>query len=128
MYRIKHIYFYFTILLSILNGNQGIYRSQIKLSNNAFQFEPVYYSGQIVSTTIESEINLLKSCSLLCSQNILCRIFDINGIVSNQCRLFQGDINIHGNITSSSNTNAKAGFIEYSTALYSNYGHSFEGV
>ena len=123
MFLIKYICLYLTIILSILNGNQGIYRSRIKFSNYSFQFQPDNYQAQIISTFLD-EINLLRTCSILCSENILCRIFDINGDVSNQCRLFQGDMNIHGSIISSSINNARVGSIEYSTDLYLNYGQS----
>ncbi len=116
----KDIYFSLTILLSICDVNQSIYQSQIKLSDNGFQFSPVNYPGQILSTSI-NENNLLMSCFMLCNENDLCRIFDINGVVSNQCRLFQGDINIHGSPIPSSISNAQVGIIQFSTNLYITY-------
>jgi hypothetical protein len=58
---------------------------------------------------------------MLCSQNILCRIFGINAVISNQCRLFQGDMNIHGNVIPSSLNNVRVGGIQFSTDLYLNY-------
>jgi hypothetical protein len=109
--------------LSIVNDYHCVYQSQIKLSNNGFQFQPVNYQGQILSTVVIGN-NLLKSCALLCNENILCRIYDINAVISNQCRLFQGDMNIHGIIISSSIANAQVGNIQFSNALYLNYGES----
>jgi len=123
MFLTKNICFRLTIILSIVNDYHCVYQSQIKLSNNGFQFQPVNYQGQILSTVV-IENNLLKSCALLCNENILCRIFDINAVISNQCRLFQGDINIHGIIISSSIANAQVGTIQFSNALYLNYGES----
>jgi hypothetical protein len=120
MYLIKHIYFYLTITLSISNINQCIYQSRTTLSGNSFQFQPVNYPAQILSTFINGK-NLLKSCSILCNQNILCRIFDINAVVPNQCRTFQGDIIIHGNITLSTINNAQVGYIQYTNDLFVNY-------
>ncbi|CAF1416071.1 unnamed protein product [Adineta ricciae] len=32
---------------------------------------------------------------MLCNNDISCRIYDINALLLNQCRLFQGDINLH---------------------------------
>jgi hypothetical protein len=117
----KKICFYLTIILSILNGTEGIYRSQIKLSDYGLQFQPVNYEGQILSTFVQVT-DLLKSCFILCNENILCRIFDINAVVPNQCRLFQGDI--YGIINSSLINNARVGVIQYTTDLYLNYGQS----
>ncbi len=124
MFLIKYICFYLTIMLSISNANQSVYQSQIILSDNGFQFQPVNYQGQLLSTSFINGNNLLKSCSTLCNENILCRIFDINGVVPNQCRTFQGDIIIHGNITSSTINNAQVGYIQYSSYLFVNYGQS----
>lgn len=123
MFLMKDICFRLTIILSILNVNHCVYQSIIKLSDNGFQFQPVNYQAQILSTFVDGN-NLLKSCFTLCNENILCRIFDINGVISNQCRLFQGDINIHGIIVSSSITNSQVGTIEFSNDLYLNYGQS----
>jgi hypothetical protein len=123
MFLIKHICFSLTIIFSISNVNQCIYQSRTILSGNGFQFQPVNYPGQILSTFIYGK-NLLKSCSMICNQNILCRIFDINAVVPNQCRTFQGDIIVHGNMTSSTINNAQGGYISYTSDLFVNYGQS----
>jgi hypothetical protein len=144
MFLIKHICFYLIIILSISNVNEclnrpakkssvinlpliqnpSIYQALIKLSDNGFQFQPVNYAAQILLTSLITGKNLLKSCSTLCNENILCQIFDINAVVPNQCRTFQGDIIIHGNITSSTTSNAQVGYILYTSDLFVNYGQS----
>ena len=101
MFSTKDICLYLAILSTLWKENQSIHESRIILSNTNLRFSPGNYPGQILSTFID-ENNLLMSCAKLSNQNTLCRIFDINGVLPNQCRLFQRDINLHGTIMSSS--------------------------
>ncbi|CAF1308332.1 unnamed protein product [Adineta ricciae] len=122
MFSTKHICLYLAILSTLWKENQSIHESRITLSNTNVRFSPGNYPGQILSTFID-ENNLLMSCAKICNQNTLCRIFDINGVLPNQCRIFQGDINLHGTIISSSINNSQVGVIQFSNDLYAAYGH-----
>jgi len=123
MLSMQHLCFCAVIVPSLFNGYQSIYQALIQSSDEGFQFLPVNDAAQLLSTFISGS-NLFGSCSLSCNQNILCRTFDINGEVPNQCRLFQGDIHTHGSIVPSSVSNARVGGIQYSSDLFLNYGQS----
>jgi len=115
--------FYAMTVLSLFNGHQSNDQALIQLSNDGFQFLPVNSAAQPLSTFIGGS-NLFGYCTLSCNQNILCRTFDINGEVPNQCRLFQGDRHTQGSIVPSLVSNARVGGIQYSSDLFLNYGQS----
>ena len=119
----QHVCFCAMTVLSLFNSHQAIYQARIQLSNEGLQFLPVNPHAQLLSTFID-ESSLLRSCSVSCDQNILCRTFDIHGAVPNQCRLFQGDLHAHGSIVPSSISNARVGGVLYSNDLFLNYGQS----
>ena len=99
--------------------NHNIFSAKIKLSNPGTQFVPVVMSAQLISSTLT---NTVKKCSILCTNNILCRIFDYGVSLPNQCRLFEGDLNTLGQIIPSSSPQSSTGIIQLTPNLFAEYG------
>lgn len=90
------------------------------LSNPGNQFIPISMSAQLISSTLADSA---KKCMMSCLTNSLCRIYDYEVSVSKQCRLFEGDVNKHGQIVSSASPQSMTGIIKFSTDLFVEYGH-----
>ena len=108
-------------LLSICNPtySQEIYTGRFSFSSPGTQFVPVNISVQLISTIIT---NSMKTCTMSCTNTVLCRIFDYEVLAPKQCRLFEGDAETLGEIVSSPSSQAKVGTIQLSTDLFSEHG------
>ncbi|UJR24616.1 hypothetical protein I4U23_005991 [Adineta vaga] len=99
------------------------YRSLVVLSNSGSQFQPLNPQAQLLSTTL---LPTFQSCALACNNHILCRVFDFAVNQSNQCRLFEGNINTLGSIVSSSlsSPTSNVGYVKITSDLFTDYGRS----
>jgi hypothetical protein len=107
------------LLLVRLSYTQEIFTARIVSSNPGTQFIPVIMPAQLISTMLTDSF---KKCSILCTSNILCRVFDYQASVPKQCRLFEGDTNTLGQIASSSFSQSNVGIVQFSPALFAEYG------
>ncbi|CAF1529289.1 unnamed protein product [Adineta ricciae] len=111
------------VVISMMNeiDSQGIFHSQFVLTNLNKKYIPVNFSAQILSITLTSTSKL---CALACNQNIMCSIFDYEVFMSNECRLFEGDIDTVGSIDVSSSPQSIVGIVKLSSELFAQYGQS----
>jgi len=114
-------------LLIVFNPiqSQYTYQSLIVASNQGNQYSPIAASAQFISSSI---VNSFKLCAISCNQNTLCRVFDFGGIVSQQCRLFEGDINTLGSIIPSPMLDSMVGTIQITPSLFTQYGQACSSV
>jgi len=122
----NHTHFFFTIfrwlfLLETINltHSQEIFTAEIVLSNPGTQFVPAVMSAQFISTALT---NSAVKCAMLCTANILCRVYDYEVLTPKQCRLFEGDTNTLGQIVSSSSPQSVVGAVQLSPDLFAEYG------
>ncbi|UJR24615.1 hypothetical protein I4U23_005990 [Adineta vaga] len=99
------------------------YQSLVILSNPGSQFQPINPQAQLLSTTL---LLTFQSCVLACNNHILCRVFDFAVNQSNQCQLFEGNINTLGSIVSSSSSSptSNVGYVKITSDLFTDYGRS----
>ena len=109
------------LFLTLSNADQDIYQSKVIASNAGLQFTPVNYDAQLLSVFVDAR-NAFRLCLTECNRNPLCRVFDVGSVELNQCRLFQGDMLLHGTMIASSNANSRVGTLQFASALYPNYG------
>jgi hypothetical protein len=100
-------YFWITFFASI--RAQYVSQSLVLLSSQGRQFLPVKASAQLISSSI---VNSVRECFDACHANILCRIFDYDAIVSQQCCLFEGDLDTLGSIVPPLMSDSTAGTID----------------
>jgi hypothetical protein len=91
----------------------GIYESSMKLTSMGFEYQPQNSIQLIATKTIQTKI----LCSMACNQLTSCRTFDYD-LVSQRCRLFEGD-STTGSIISSSSSTSVVGTVYISSNLYS---------
>ncbi|CAF3895899.1 unnamed protein product [Adineta steineri] len=113
------IWLWFLFLIIKQTYSQEIFASQTILSSQGTQYIPANMPAQLISITNTDSI---KKCSILCNNNVLCRIFDYGVSSSKQCRLFEGDTNKLGQIVSSSSSQAQVGTLQISARLFAEYG------
>jgi hypothetical protein len=101
--------------------SQQIFTAKMVLSNPATQFVPVTMSAQLISTALAGSA---AKCAILCTTNILCRVYDYEVSIPKQCRLFEGDTNTLGQIVSSSSPQSVVGAVQISSDLFAEYGSS----
>ena len=99
--------------------SQHIFTATIKLSDPDKQYVPILMSAQLISTTLT---NTVKEYIFLCTKNVMCRIFDYGVPALTQCRLFEGDVDTLGQITSSPSSQSTAGIIHLTPNLFAEYG------
>ena len=112
----------FYLLVTIyLTYSREIITTRTVLSNPGTQFVPTSMSTQFISTTFTSSI---KRCAALCTNNVLCRVFDYEASGPKECRLFEGDANTLGQIVLSSSTSSqpRVGIIQLSPDLFTEHG------
>ena len=115
-----HAYVWFIIFLTIYTSNsQQIFIAQIILSNPGTQFIPVNMAAQLILTAFTDSA---KKCAMLCTTNILCRVYDYEVSIAKECRLFEGDTKKLGQIVSSSSAQSIAGTVRLSPDLFAEYG------
>ena len=102
-----------------LMHSQHIFTARIKLSDSGKQYVPVLISAQLISAILTDTV---KKCTMLCTNNPLCRIFDYGVSATQQCRLFEGDLNTLGQITSSPSPLSTVGIIQFTPDLFAEYG------
>ena len=107
------------LLIFNLAHSQQIFTAQIILSAPGTQFIPVNAPAQLITTTV---LKSAKDCSVLCMSNILCGVCDYEVFMPKQCRLFEGDAKIHGQIVSSSTPQSIVGTIQLTSDLFAEYG------
>jgi hypothetical protein len=113
------ISWYYYLIIFNPTRSQSIYESLFDLSSSGTQYSPANQPAQFISSV---SVNSQKLCAVQCHMNVFCRIFDHGAIQSNECRLFEGDIGILGNITSSSMSDSIVGTLKMSPSLFSQYG------
>jgi len=91
----------------------GIYESSMKVTSIGFEYQPQNSIQLIATKTIQRKI----LCSVACNQLTSCRTFDYD-LVSQRCRLFEGD-STTGSIISSSSSTSVVGTVYISSNLYS---------
>jgi hypothetical protein len=91
----------------------GIYESFMTLTSIGFEYQPQNSIQLIATKTIQTKI----LCSMACNQLTSCRTFDYD-LVSQRCRLFEGD-STTGSIISSSSSTSVVGTVYISSNLYS---------
>ena len=117
----QYLHLCLLFFVPLFNAEQDIYQSKVIVSNTGFQFSPVNYNAQLLSEFINDR-NAFRSCLTECNRNPLCRVFDVGAVEQNQCRLFQGDMLVHGTMIASSSSDSRVGTLQFSSALYPNYG------
>jgi len=95
------------------------------MSSQRSQYSPIVTSAQFISSSI---VNSFKLCAMACNENTLCRILDFGAIVSQQCRLFEGDVGTLGTIISSSMPGSMVGIIQIIPSLFTQYGQPCSSV
>jgi hypothetical protein len=105
--------------------SQYIYQSLTVISNQGNQYSPIDISTQFISSSI---VNSFKLCAMACNTNTLCRVYDFGAIISQQCRLFEGDIGTLGAITPSLMPNSVVGSIQMTSSLFTQYGQACSSV
>lgn len=100
---------------------QNIVTAQIILSNPGTQYIPVNAHAQLISTNITDSF---KTCTTLCINNVMCRVYDYEASGPKACRLFEGDTNTFGEIgpSSSSSPQSYTATIHLSPDLFIEYG------
>jgi len=112
-------YYYFLIIFFAPTHAQYVSQSLVVLSNNGKQFLPVEASVQLISSRVR---NSVRECFDACNANILCRIFDYGAIVSQQCRLFEGELDTLGSIVPSMMSDSIFSTIQLTPSLFTEYG------
>ena len=113
---------YYCFVLGLLISpiqSQSVYQSLVVKSNQGYQYSPLVPSAQLISTSISASFQL---CLSACHTNSLCRIFDYGALVSQQCRLFEGNTNNLGTLTPAALPNSFVGSIQITASLFSQYG------
>ncbi|CAF0967923.1 unnamed protein product [Adineta steineri] len=100
--------------------SEEIFQSRIVYYPIGTQYSPVNQAAQLLSTTIT---NSLKACAIACNQNVLCRIIEYDISASEQCRLFEGDIDTTGSIITLP-SQSRVGVVQISASLFSQHGFS----
>ena len=113
--------FKYWFLLINLNSvhTDYLYQSLTMVSNKGYQYSPVVPTVQLISSTM---VNSLQQCAMACNINPLCRMFDFNANIFQQCRLFEGDTDTLGTIISSSRSDSAVGSIQITPSLFTQYG------
>ena len=117
-------YWFFLIALNPVR-TEYIYQSLITISNQGHQYSPAVLSAQLISSTA---MNSVKHCATACNTNPLCRVFDFGAIISQQCRLFEGDTDTLGTIVPSSRSDSIVGSIQITPSLFTQYDQSCSSV
>ncbi|CAF0849455.1 unnamed protein product [Adineta steineri] len=113
------VWLWFLFLIIKQTYSQEIFASKTILSSQGTQYIPVNMPAQLISITNTDSI---KKCSILCNSNVLCRVFDYAVSSPKQCRLFEGDTNKLGQISSSSSSQSQVGTLQFSARLFVEYG------
>ena len=93
-------------------------QSYIRISDPGTQFFPIDETLLLLDTVL---VPSYQDCAYSCHQNALCRVFDYDSL-SQQCRLFEGDLETTGLIGPSNSSTSTAGDLEQLPFLFSAYG------
>jgi hypothetical protein len=112
---LKNVKMLFILLLFVVFvlPIHSIYQSNIKFTSTGFEYQPIQNVQLISINTAKTKLR----CSAACNQVSSCRIFDYDS-VSQQCRLFEGDLTT-GSIISSSSSTSVVGTVRIESTLYS---------
>lgn len=97
--------------------NANTWQSCIDLCNDGFEFVPFDDGDHLLNLTTD----LLTSCARICALTTHCRTFNYNSH-SQQCQLFQGDIDTVGSIISSNSSHATCGSVVLNNENFVDYG------
>ena len=112
---------YAIILFWFLNSvnSQTFSQSRFDYLSPGKQFSPANLSAQLISTLSTSS---LRRCAIACHMQSLCRIFDYEVYLSQQCRLFEGDLTTMGSAISSPSSNSRVGVLQITSTLFAAHG------
>ena len=109
------------LLMFGLLGSCQQFKSAFSLSTPGSRFIPIDEEAQLLSTTSTKSY---AACSRACNTDNQCHTFDFAVYQSNECRLFEGDVNTFGSIGPSASPISRVGTIKRSPHLYANYNQS----
>jgi hypothetical protein len=95
------------------------------MSSQGSQYLPIDTSAQLISSSI---VNSFKLFAMACNTNTLCRIFDFGAIVSQQCRLFEGDTDTLGMTIASLMPYSMVGSVQITPSLFTSYDQACSAV
>ena len=105
------------LFLIVLPGIEP-YQSYIRISDPGTQFFPI---DEALLLLDKVPLPSYQDCAYACHHNDLCRVFDYDSL-SQQCRLFEGDLETTGWIGPSNSSTLTAGDFEQLPFLFSAYG------
>ncbi|CAF1343244.1 unnamed protein product [Adineta ricciae] len=100
---------------------QNTFTATIILEQPGTQFIPISMSIQLLSVNL---VESIMKCSMLCTDNFLCGVYDYEVSVTKQCRLFEGNANTMGYIAPSSYIQSNVGIVQLTSDLFEEYGQS----
>ncbi|CAF1093282.1 unnamed protein product [Adineta ricciae] len=114
---------YAIILFWFVNlvNSQTFSQSRFDYLSPGKQFLPANFSAQLISTL---STNSLRRCAIACHMQSLCRIFDYEVYLLQQCRLFEGDLTTMGSAISSPSANSRVGVLQTTSTLFAAHGLS----
>ena len=96
-------------------------QSYIRISNPGTQFFPIDETLLLLDRVL---LPSYQDCVYACHRNTLCRVFDYDSL-SQQCRLFEGDLETTGLIGLSNSSTSTAGDLEQLPFLFAAYGQPY---
>ena len=115
--RTRRMTFSLILFLMLLSRTQAS-QSCIRMGHPGTQFFPTDESIVLLGTVL---LPSYQACLYTCHLNDLCRVFDYDSR-SQQCRLFEGDLQTTGLIGPSNSSTSTAGDLEQLPFLFATYG------
>ena len=107
-----------TLILLPTISSQSIYQSLIDLSHLGRQYSPSNPAAQFLTAIY---VSTFGACAVACNNNPLCQVFDYNALDRQQCRLFEGDLQLMGSVIDASFADSQVGSVQLQASLFAQH-------
>lgn len=109
----------YLLVIIVPIGSQTTANTRFVLSNPGTEFVPEGMPSQLLTTMLAKS---MTRCAISCASNAFCRVFDYEASATQQCRLFEADIDTLGRIDASSSVRSRVGALQLTPSLFLDFG------